>query len=868
MERHLTGSHQRGPIDSRVHRREHHHDHSFHGYHHIDNQKAADPHTLSRSSSSSTLSTSSSSSSSWSSEPSLDNEAYLMNKPQHSLSCSNIAEPRRKSRDWDSEDVEYKLRSATPFQQRSPHHQSHNQHSHPHSQSQHSRQHPHGSEHGPRFSKLHRGQSKSEEGLLQGIDSDGEQDGWDRHPHMEHGNLYKTASLGRSLAFSDDAKVGARVPPKKAVSTIQLPSKGILKNKDGGSAARQQANFRKAKSMEVLSHREQAAKPGGVGTLATPKPNDPQAMKNNFVKTKLQFSAFLDEITRQVISPSSLNILGVAPGSSPASPRSPHQERKEPPGGVKKEEDEGTQQPKQHSAKTVNQSPAKSGAVSQPQSHSRRDSYPGKQHPNPGSPTRSAGHHQHGSHKKRYSIGEVQGAAGDKQHQGRYNQMATDGTSTSSETILQESKHHRSKQHGNGRRSSSHSQSQHPHGDHRGSPPPPGHILGPDYESPSSKSSTASQSSGHGDMHTHPDHRNHGDMHTHPDHRNHGDMHTHPDHRRHSKSHRDSVSSVNRVQLLEQYNKELHENLLQTVACIENMETELQCSRSELGAFKEKYKRLQESYANLQHSSSALELKLESATENMNSERKYLLQRILEQTKRLDTAENTISSLENINVPALIKELLQKHFKSEEGVRNFLLSTTMKDGKDNQSVLATVEVASTDWPQSGQGSAESGPVRMTAFMPWQQGQNEWSGEEARACVTRRDMEAAGSISQLPFTVADISMALFKNVADAQAKGHEHQHPTAVHPEFHSLGLSTQKPMEVPPNPYEGMGTGRGMGAGGSAGGGEPGDDFTSLTAQRILDNFMRQMPPSSTTEDQEERDSGAVDWGGQPTGQH
>lgn len=34
----------------------------------------------------------------------------------------------------------------------------------------------------------------------------------------------------------------------------------------------------------------------------------------------------------------------------------------------------------------------------------------------------------------------------------------------------------------------------------------------------------------------------------------------------------------------------------------------------------------------------------------MNSERKYLLQRILELTKQLDTAQNTISSLENINV--------------------------------------------------------------------------------------------------------------------------------------------------------------------------------------------------------------------------
>lgn len=44
--------------------------------------------------------------------------------------------------------------------------------------------------------------------------------------------------------------------------------------------------------------------------------------------------------------------------------------------------------------------------------------------------------------------------------------------------------------------------------------------------------------------------------------------------------------------LLEQYNKELHEDLLQMVSCIENMDAELQCTKTELVSFKEKYKRL------------------------------------------------------------------------------------------------------------------------------------------------------------------------------------------------------------------------------------------------------------------------------------
>lgn len=213
----------------------------------------------------------------------------------------------------------------------------------------------------------------------------------------------------------------------------------------------------------------------------------------------------------------------------------------------------------------------------------------------------------------------------------------------------------------------------------------------------------------------------------------------------------------------------------------------------------------------------------------------------------------------------MIKELLQKHFKSEDIVKNFLRSAAMKDSKDSQSTLAKVEVASTDWPQSGQASSEAGPARMTAFMPWKQEQGKWpgSGEDEKAYGAMRDMETAGSskVPQLPFTVAEISMALFKNMSDAQGMGHEHQHPTAVHPEIHSMSLSTQKSIEVPPNPYDSIGTGKG------ASGTEP-RDLTANAAQRILDNFMSQMPPSSTTENQEGEGNGALEWVGQPPGKH
>lgn len=42
---------------------------------------------------------------------------------------------------------------------------------------------------------------------------------------------------------------------------------------------------------------------------------------------------------------------------------------------------------------------------------------------------------------------------------------------------------------------------------------------------------------------------------------------------------------------LQEENTDLHQNLLQTVVCIESLEAELQRTRDELGHVKEKYKR-------------------------------------------------------------------------------------------------------------------------------------------------------------------------------------------------------------------------------------------------------------------------------------
>lgn len=153
------------------------------------------------------------------------------------------------------------------------------------------------SQHGLRAPKLCRGHSKSEEGLQQNWQRDSEESNL-----KEHGALYKTASLVHSLALGENLTKTS----KKAASSIQLPNKGILKNKD---EVQNRGNFRKSKSMEVLSTRVEVTK--------TSQQSSTEVSKHNVVKGKLQFSAFLDEITRQVISPFTLSSLGLTPPKSP-----------------------------------------------------------------------------------------------------------------------------------------------------------------------------------------------------------------------------------------------------------------------------------------------------------------------------------------------------------------------------------------------------------------------------------------------------------------------------------------------------------------------------------------------------------------------
>ncbi|XP_073677069.1 uncharacterized protein [Garra rufa] len=733
----------------------HHHNSQHHFYHPANPKMSGDHHSFcKRSSSSLSSSSSTSSSASWTSEPSLDDETYLMAKPQHSLSCSNIPQVQRKSHDRESEDFDFDHRD-----QRHRHSLEHATELLP------------GAQHGHRIPKLSRGHSKSEEGLQQNKPKDGYSAG--SHP-IVHGPLYKTASLGQNLAFggNNDNTVGGRVVPKKAVSSIQLPSKGILKNKDEGQ---KEGNFRKAKSMEVLSTR--------VQVTGASKQISMEAARDNFVKGKLQFSAFLDEITKQVISPCALSSFGL---STPTPPKSPNEERKN---RSSKQESFVPPPKQQQSSRVERPDSGKTDSSSLSRSHKKPSKYYNRNLTSTPPPPRHP------------SKAERQGSASGKQHHRQYSQMLTDGTSTSPETIHTNlSKHkgrHQSSQKGLSR--NFHSRQE------KGSPPPL-RATGMESESQSSKSSTSASSEK-------------------------SDRPKHMGHRKQSKPHRDSSGSMDRVHMLEEYNKELHENLLQTVACIENMEAELQCTKAELLSFKEKYRRLQESYSVSQQANSVLEQKLKSAADSLDSERKFLVQRVADLTKQLDTAQKTISSLENINVPSLIKELLKNHFDSQEALAHLSPRTSPRqpDGdqservqelRNNQPFVGKADIF--EWPQTGHTCSGARQQPATTFLPWKHDHDPWAAPG--------QLVAKGSDSQLPFSFAD-DVPTHKSMADTKVP-------------LCSKAMNTEMHL-IPPNPYnlDEMRLSRQTGEEGTFTVRKEPTDVSYCTAQRMLNEFLNQITP-------------------------
>ncbi|XP_058505026.1 uncharacterized protein si:ch211-276i12.4 [Solea solea] len=814
---HHHGHHLHDSPHHEAHRRHHTHQlpHSeedeIHYNHHT-------PVTLSRSSSSSLSSSpSSTSSSSWYTEASANNPFSVLHaaRPQHSLSCSNILDVRRGFQEDDSSEpvVFASIKHGTKG---SVSHEIHGS-----SQQRHV------------YSSLDRGHSRSEEGPLNEINKECDLEGeYSRSSHM-NGPLYKTASLNRSLAFSEeDILLGVSRGPKKAVSSSQLPSKGILKNRE------RPTDIRKAKSMEVLSPRVSKTQDlKGQKDKGVTQAEIEQA-RSNFVQGKLQFSAFLDEITKQVISPSDLTILGVnksksarkslAPGlqtDSPIKPQLPPKKHRESSG------DEREQHPKHQNRQ---EKLACTGTQNQLDfsSPDKLISYSARSHdgsPPPHTLPYSTNHNAHHGSRHKNRKPSPTGGSVQRDRFGRSGSHFTDGTSNSPEPSQPQQRHHRQK----------HPTASHlPHTQHFHQTPPQ-HVY-PDsgHQRPASASSSSAQcaGAGHGSesSSTKSDSSRARDTAStatsHSSEKN-GRHHSHMG-MGHSKQCRDTLCEANHLQVLQEENADLQQNLLQTVVCIESLEAELQRTRDELSHVKEKYKSLLETHSGTKQANDLLGEHLHIASESLNSERKLLLNRVSQLSSELEASHRTIAALENINVPCLIKDLLEKHFSSAESIQKFVrasapisCSATSPQG-DGRSHTTKGDEESHDRLTS----PETGPQRVTAFMPFKHG------------VPKTTAEASLSNQhESTHSQPDISTAIYKKMAAGYAA-----RPKPLYPQIQQQ----QQPLvgtyqcDTPPNLQP-------TNVGGEFWGGEGGVkvtllehdivDVTSMTAQQILNDFMEQL---------------------------
>ncbi|XP_074529536.1 uncharacterized protein LOC141793082 [Halichoeres trimaculatus] len=824
----------RNTDDSLGHHRQHHHgryhhDSSHHNtrHHHQTRQihhseedeilyNSETPVTISRASSSSLSSSDSSSSfSSWYTEESANDPFSLHHteQPQHSLSCSNIADIRRGFReDNGSEPIVFA--TITHGKKDSICSETHLS-SHKKGKGG--------------FSSLDRCHSRSA-----GCDVGREQP---KVTKTNYGTLYKTASLNRNLAFSDeDILLGVSCGPKRAVSTCQLPSKGILKNK------MPQNDIRKAKSMEVLSPRvSKGQDPSGQKGKGITQVEIERA-RANFVQGKLQFSAFLDEITKQVISPSDLNILGLnknrSTGKTPAAAQKPDPVKPQLPPKKHKVSsgDERVQRPKQHSRqeKVAHSSSHKNADCS---SADKLISYAAKKHhgsPPPDHYPNSPGHKaHHGSSRKDRRVSPTGGSLSED----KYSQSGpplTDGTSTSPEPVQPKQRHHRNKQttafHGKQTQHFSQHQPQPMHSGpvHKGpTSPSPSSVKGVEPGLGSESSSSKSDSSRSRDTASTATSHNSGQSGRH-----------HSPHEGSTKHHRETLCDVDHLRALQEENTDLHQNLLQTVVCIESLEAELQRTRGELSHVKEKYKSLLETHTGTKQANNLLGEHLHLASESLTSERKYLLNRVSQLSSELEDAHRTMAALENINVPCLIKELLEKHFNSAEAIQKLLTTS----GSNSHSASSPLADSHSYAPNVGEEvhdwltKSEAGPQRVTAFIPFKQGVRTTGPENSLS--SQED-----SRHSPPFSVNDISTAIYKKMAASYAARPHPLYPLSQQPQLQPPSLTTNHTDTSTKIQQAHVGDDNWVGNGGVKVTLVEHDivDVTSTSAQQILDDFIQQL---------------------------
>lgn len=211
-----------------------------------------------------------------------------------------------------------------------------------------------------------------------------------------------------------------------------------------------------------------------------------------------------------------------------------------------------------------------------------------------------------------------------------------------------------------------------------------------------------------------------------------------------------------------------------------------------------------------------------------------------------------------LQVPCLIKELLEKHFSSAEAMQRFLVtpasaSVAGTSTTESRSHAPKMEEAAPDWTLK----PESNSQRVTAFAPFKHG-----GTQAV-----NDDEVSGQhepVSASPFiSLDDISAAIYNKMAARYTTVPQPQYPqTQQQP---PLAINHA---DIPPDFQRGSMDGDSWGV---EGGVKvkllevDAVDVTSVSAQKILDEFMRQLQAHQEVGEGKQQHEGKE---GRAVGQH
>ncbi|CAG09759.1 unnamed protein product [Tetraodon nigroviridis] len=207
-------------------------------------------------------------------------------------------------------------------------------------------------------------------------------------------------------------------------------------------------------------------------------------------------------------------------------------------------------------------------------------------------------------------------------------------------------------------------------------------------------------------------------------------------------------------------------------------------------------------------------------------------------SSELEDAHKTIEALENVNVPCLIKELLQKHL-NPSGAKQKTVTSPVPAGRSAATPAGSLSQAlkAEDPAQKWLMGPEAGPPRVTAFTPVKQGVPQ----------SRNDHIQRESDRSPPFTLEDLSADIYRKISARYAA-----RPQPLYAQSLSSNAS-----ETPPNLQQ---THAGVDSWAGKGGmqvtflEEDVADVTSTSAQKILEEFLRQLQPhQEVPEGEEER---------------